>query len=330
MHIGIFGMGYWGKNILRNLLTIKEVRKITICDTAEFHPDSVPFLSDPRIQCTHNKSDIIQDPAIQAVFVVTPADTHFQIASDVLQNGKHVFIEKPVTTKTRDLEALIALANKNEKVLFPSHTYLYTKEMMELNESINRNGFLGKPLIYQSNRSNFGRFRTDINVAWDLAVHDLYIIKCLFSQTPVSVSATGLKLDDEFPEVMSTINIKYDGGLNASIIVNWLSPQKYRDTIIIGSQGSFIYDDCLVDDKITSYGIKVPASLKNVDYNDEKIKSVVAIEKGEAIAEQMRCFFSRIRDGNVKNIEANFAFEIIKILEAVDISIMHSGKPYYF
>lgn len=201
---------------------------------------------------------------------------------------------------------------------------------MEIHESIHKNGFLGKPLIYQSNRSNFGRFRKDINVAWDLAVHDLYIIKYLFSQTPVSVSATGLKVDDEFPEVMSTINIKYDGGLNASITVNWLSPQKYRDTIIIGSKGSFIYYDCLIDNKITSCGIKVPTSLKNVDYNDEKKKDIIALEKGEAIAEQIRCFFSRIRNGNVKNIEANFSFEIIKTLEAVDVSIMHSGMPYYF
>lgn len=330
MNIGIFGMGYWGKNILRNLLSFEEVNKITVCDTGEWFPDSASLLLDARIQCTYNLSDIIQDSTIEAVFVVTPENTHFQIALDALHNGKHVFIEKPITTNTRDLEVLIDLADKNRKILFPSHTYLHTKEIMELKRKINKDNLLGKPLIYQSNRSNYGRFRADKNVAWDLAVHDLYIIKHLFSQSPVSVSATGLKIDDSYPEVMSSININYDGGLKASIIANWLSPQKFRDTVIVGSKGSFIYDDCLNDNKLTYCDITVPASLRNVDYDSINKKSIIAIEKGEAISEQIKCFFARISHCDVKNDEAIFAIEIIQTLEGIDFSIKHNGTPYYF
>jgi len=326
MHIGIFGMGYWGKNILRNLLKVEEVHKLTIYDPASFHPDSAGLLSDARIHCTTNKSDIVKDPTVEAVFIVTPAETHFQIASNILQNGKHVFIEKPVTTNSNDLKTLINLAEKNEKVLFPSHTYLHTAEIKKLKKLIDDDGLLGKPLLYQSNRSNFGRFRSDKSAAWDLAVHDLYIIKHLFSQTPVSVSATGLKCDDNFPHVMCNISIGYNKGLSASIVANWLSSQKFRDTVIVGTKGSFIYDDCLTKNKLAYYSKEIPDNLSQMSYGDDNIKSSVTVESREAIADQIHSFFSMIHNNNIENNDAKFAIEIIKTLETIELSINNNGN----
>lgn len=328
MHIGIFGMGYWGKNILRNLLVFEDIQRITICDPLIIHSDYEQLFSGSRIRCTTNQSEILQDPTIEAVFIVTPSETHFQIASNALQSGKHVFVEKPVTTSTEDLEELIILAEENRRVLFPSHTYLHTNEIEKLKSMIDDDDLLGKPFIYQSNRSNFGRFRSDKNVVWDLAIHDLYIVKYIFSQHPISVSATGLKYNNEYPEVMSNISINYDGGLSVSIIVNWTSPKKFRDIIIVGSKGSFFYDDCLVDNKITYYYAEIPDDLSKADYSNTK--NIVTVKKVEAISEQIRSFFSKIINKDVKNDAARFTLEIIKTLEAIDISIRDNGKPYFF
>ncbi|HDX8940951.1 Gfo/Idh/MocA family oxidoreductase (plasmid) [Klebsiella michiganensis] len=329
MHVAIFGMGYWGKNILRNLLQFESIHKITICEPVSISPDFTLSFSDARLHYATRSSDIIQDYTIDAVFIVTPSETHFQIASDALQSGKHVFVEKPVTTSSVDLEALISLARKQRKILFPSHTYLYTKEIEKLKKMIHTDCLIGKPLLYQSNRSNFGRFRSDKNVAWDLAVHDLYIIKHIFSQQPISVSATGFKIDNNFPEVVSNININYDGGLNVSIVTNWVSPKKIRDIVIVGSDGAFFYDDCLTENKITHFNQDIPNDLRNVNYNNLSKKQFVQVEKGEAIYEQIRSFLNEIKNMNLNNTTAKFGLEIIKTLEAIDISIKNNGVPIY-
>ncbi|ELC2820265.1 Gfo/Idh/MocA family oxidoreductase [Salmonella enterica] len=327
MHVAIFGMGYWGKNILRNLLKFEDVQKITICEPVSFSNEIIPYLSDSRLRFTTKYSDIIQDTTIESVFIVTPSETHFHIASDAIQSGKHAFVEKPVTTSSEDLEALINLAEKSGKILFPSHTYIYTKEIEQLKKMINEDKLVGKPVLYQSNRSNFGRFRSDKNVAWDLAVHDLYIIKHLFSQQPVSVSVTGLKIDNCFPEVMSNISIKYNEGLHASIISNWISPKKFRDTVIIGSEGSFYFDDCSVDNKVTYFNQKIPDNFKNVNYDSIGEKKSLHIEKREAIYEQIRSFLDDVKNNKLSNSTAKFGLEIIKTLEAIDISIENNGAP---
>ncbi|MDR7341633.1 putative dehydrogenase [Pantoea alhagi] len=330
MHTGICGMGYWGKVILRHLLQFEIVSKITIYDPAGFSADLEILLSNSKICCTTTATDITKDPTIVAVFIVTPAETHFPIALNLLQARKHIFIEKPITTRLDELKILLHLAKENGRILYPDHTYLKTAEIKKLKKIIGSDNLLGRPFLYQSNRSNFGRFRSDKSVAWDLAVHDIYIIKHLFSQNPVAISARWIKYDNSYPEIMCNINITYDEGLNASIITSWVSPKKFRDIVIVGSKGSFIYDDCLEHNKLTYYCKAIPNNLNEVVYDTTDIKKQITVEKNDAITDQISYFFTLINSNNLENDEASLSVDVIKTLEAIEYSVRNNGRMYYF
>lgn len=324
MNIGIIGAGYWGKNIIRNAINNNDISKIFIHDVNIKISSPYEKISDKIISVDCYET-ILRDQSIDSVFIITPPHTHYRLAKLALENDKHIFVEKPITPNSEELKELIYLANKNRKIIFSSHTYLHTPEVKAMRKAIKDEVNLGNPILYQSNRSNFGRLRKDVNVHWDLAIHDLYIIKSLFGKRPLSVSASGVKSHSGYNETFCQILIRYEEGFNASIVVNWLSPCKFRDTVIIGSKGSLFYDDCLSENKITIYKNEIPEKLETIDYNRPLLKEKIYLKKTEAIQNQINAFIKLIKKKDYKNDNAMFALDILILLESIDRSMENNG-----
>ena len=221
IRFGVIGYGYWGPNIVRNLRGLDSTKVVSICDknsgalrrAAQAYPD---------VQVTADCEDILCSADIDAVAVITPVWTHFELAKRALKNGKHVFVEKPFTSTSTQAEELIELAEKNHLQIMVDHTFLFTGAVKKIQNLID-DGTLGKLYYYDSTRVNLGLFQHDVNVIWDLAPHDLSIVDHLIGDRPEAVIATGEQHLNGLEDV-AYMTIYYPDNMIAHINVNWLSP----------------------------------------------------------------------------------------------------------
>jgi predicted dehydrogenase len=186
---GVVGYGYWGPNVVRNLDRLDEADVVAVCDKSPAARRKVAKAY-PDVLVTDDARDIMSSPDIDAIAVVTPVWTHYELAKAALQNGKHIFVEKPFTTNAAQAEELIELATRKNLKIMVDHTFLFTGAVQKIKQLL-QEGALGKLYYYDSTRVNLGLFQHDVNVVWDLAPHDLSIIDHLISQTPEAISATG-------------------------------------------------------------------------------------------------------------------------------------------
>lgn len=324
MKISVLGAGYWGRNIIRNALCNELIDEVIICEPNK-NAIQENWITNKKVSLKTSYSDILNDKDVSSVFIVTPADSHFELARRAIISGKDVFIEKPITTSSAEISELISLAEKHRVNIFPSQTYLHTEEIEKISNSINLENNLGNPLMYQSNRSNLGRFRADVNVAWDLAIHDLYIVQHLFDKRAISVTATGIRSHKGFKETACNLHVKYENNFNAFITVNWLSPIKFRDVMITGTEGSIFFDDCKQEDKISNIELQIPNDLSNFDYGKSIQIQPIHSSPIEAISRQLQEFISFSKAGYKGVSKAVKAKEVIRILECADISMSKNG-----
>src|SRR5450432_3698670 len=264
IRMGVIGYGYWGPNIVRNFHGQERSRVVAICDKT---PKSLQRARQayPEIRAIDDCNDILTATDIDAIAIVTPVWTHYELAKIALENGKHVFVEKPFTCTTAQAEELIELAERKKLKIMVDHTFLFTGAVKRIKEFID-NGTLGNLYYYDSTRVNLGLLQHDVNVLWDLAPHDLAIMDHLLQGDPEAVVATGEKHLNEHEDV-AYMTLYFPNKVIAHINVNWLSPVKVRTTLIGGEKKMLVWNDLEADEKIKIYDKGVHITNREGLYN---------------------------------------------------------------
>lgn len=324
IHIGVIGYGYWGPNIVRNLLLLPGARVLWICD---LNPKALSALSQGHstIKTTQNIKDILEDPTVDAVVIATPPATHFAIAKAAILAGKHVLVEKPMTTTTKEAQKLNSIAHTNKKILMVDHTFIYTPAIQKLKKIIDA-GTLGKMLYVDSVRTNLGLFQKDSNVIFDLAAHDFSIMQYLFGATPRKISATGIMQKDLHQETVAYITARYPSDLFLHCHVSWLSPIKIRRMIIVGTKKMVVYDDVEPSEKIKIYDKSVTVTH---DLHMGYRSGAVIIPKlgvQEALSSVVSEFIHAIRTNKPPRTDGTQGLLVVESIEAATTSLRTRGK----
>ena len=330
INIAVIGYGYWGPNLVRNLV---KSNNFNVKAVSDLDPKKTKVLrkSHPNIEINKSFTKIISDKSIDAIAIATPISTHFELALDCLNAGKHVFVEKPLSDSSLKCQELIDLADLKKLVLFVDHTFPYTEAVKKVKKLIDSN-HLGKILYFDSTRINLGLFQFDSNVIWDLAIHDLSIIINLFNEMPIKVSATGNSCLNNHPINMASMSLEFASQLHAHININWLSPVKMRHILIGGDKKMLVYDDLEPTEKIKIYD-------KGVDINDDISLNALQygyrsgdiyipyIKQTEALVNVVENFADSINGNSKPLLSATDAIKIIKVLEKAELSIAEGGAP---
>lgn len=330
VNIGVIGYGYWGPNLVRNFSEIPGARVKMVSD---FKPELLAKAQAryPTIEVTTNCQDIFSDPGIDAVAIATPVSTHFDLALSALKAGKHVMVEKPMTVTTEQSLRLIDEAERRDRVLMVDHTFVYTGAVRKMHELVT-SGELGKIYYYDSVRVNLGLFQHDINVLWDLAVHDLSIMDYVLQAQPYAVSATGVSHVPGGLENIAYLTLFFADNLIAHIHVNWLAPVKIRRTLIGGSQKMVVFDDLEPSEKVKVYNKGI-----TINGNPESVyQTLVGYRTGDMWAPQLdmtealrtegELFIRCIQQGERPITDGEAGLRVVKILEAATQSMKKQGQ----
>ena len=328
--VGVIGYGYWGPNMVRNFMACPDTRVACVADRDLARLQRVSALY-PGIEVTTSVEDMLRNPAVDAVIVATPVDTHFELAMAALQAGKHVLVEKPIASTSEQAQRLIDEAQRRGLVLMVDHTFVYTGAVRKMHELIRTDAF-GKVRYYDSTRVNLGLFQHDVNVLWDLAVHDLSIMAYVLDQAPVAVSATGHSHMPGQPEYAAFLTVFF-GDIIAHINVNWLSPVKIRRTLVGGSNQMIVYDDLETSEKIKLYdkGITVTETPEDVrklliSYRTGDLWSP-KVPDTEALAVEAAHFAACINGSEKPVTSGEGGLALVRILEAANQSLRQNGAP---
>lgn len=331
IRVAVIGCGYWGPNLARNFAESPGSQLVAVAD---LNPKRLAFIQAryPAIRVTTDHRELLRDPSIDAVAIATPVQTHYPLAREALESGKHVLVEKPMTMTSDEAHRLIDLATVRGRVLMVDHTFVYTSAIQKLRELLD-SGELGNILYYDSVRINLGLFQHDVNVIWDLAVHDLAIMDYLVGDQPEAVSATGVSHFHGQPEDVAYLTCYFPGNVIAHCHVNWLSPVKIRRTVIGCSRRMAVYDDLEPSEKIRIYD-------KGVSFNDtaeSRYQLLVSYRTGdawipnlpntEALSVEVRHFLDCIEHSKRPLTDGHAGLRLVRILESATRSLAGRGAP---
>lgn len=324
VNIAQIGVGYWGPNLLRNLISNKNCNVKTAVDLSQERRNFVKGLY-PAVNVTDDTRQVFDDPSIDAVIIATPAATHFKLAIATLESGKHVFIEKPMAQTVSEVEQIGAIAKKNDLVAMVGHTFLYNAAVRYLKQLID-SGELGEIRYIYTQRLNLGRIRSDVDALWNFAPHDVSIIQYLLNDPePVSVVRQGMDYVQKGIDDVVFLNIVYPNKVIAHIHVSWLDPHKVRKITVVGSQKMVIYDD-IAENKIAIYdkGIDCMAVLgENMDFDNSNIFKfnhrsgdvyLPKIQFEEPLKIEIEHFIDCIQNGVECLTGTDHALEVVRIL----------------
>jgi predicted dehydrogenase len=336
--VGIIGYGYWGPNLVRNFFETPGCRVVSVSD---LHPERLARVRAryPTIDTTADYRNLIQDPRIDAVAIATPVSTHFELGMQVLRTGKHLLVEKPMTADVDQALRLVEEADRRNRILAVDHTFVYTSAVRKIQELVS-SGELGEIYYYDSVRVNLGLFQHDVNVIWDLAVHDLSIMDYVLPAQPVAVSATGLGHIPGEPENISYVTFNFDTPVMAHLHVNWLAPVKVRRTLIGGSRKMIVYDDLEPSEKIKVYdkGITVNGIKPNGNGDGEARKNAMLVgyrtgdvwapqlDLTEALSVEVRHFIECVTKHRPPIADGQAGLRVVRMLEAATTSMRASGR----
>jgi predicted dehydrogenase len=330
INVGVIGYGYWGPNLVRNLFEVEETQVTAVSDMRQDRLDIVKSRY-PSVEVSANYNDLLNNPKSDAIAIATPVHTHFELALQALQSGKHVLVEKPMASSSEEVMRLIDEAEKRKLTLMVDHTFVYTGAVRKI-KAIADSGKLGDILYYDSTRVNLGLFQRDVDVIWDLAVHDLAIMDYILPSSPVAVAATGINHVFRGTENLAYITMFFEENLIAHVNVNWLSPVKVRRTLVGGSKQMIVYDDMEPSEKVKVYdkGITV------TDAPDSLYKALVGYRSGDMFAPQLdvsealkveiRHFAECIHTGAEPITGGQTGLRIVRILESASLSMKQRGK----
>lgn len=328
INVGIIGYGYWGPNLVRNFNLAINCRVVAVADPQLDRLIQLGRLY-PNIKVYTGTDELISNPNVDAVVIATPVSTHFELAEKALLNGKHVLLEKPMTTSVIEAEILMNLAEERNLLLMVDHTFLYTGAVSRMKRLIDE-GDLGDIRYLDSTRINLGLFQPDINVLWDLAPHDISILNYLIAEKPYSVNATGITHTNNEIENIAYLTINYQSGFIAHFSCSWTSPVKLRTMLIGGNKKMILYNDLEPTEKLKIYDSGYNLSKKDdkkkimVDYRIGDIH-VPKLSTNEALLEMANDFIESIIENKTPKSSAKIGLEVVKILEASNKSIKHNG-----
>ena len=329
--IGVIGAGYWGPKLARNFYELEEGRLEWVADLDPARLDHVKSLY-PDVQTTQDVSEVYASD-VDAVVIATPVSTHYQLAMDSLQAGKHILVEKPITACVDQAQEIVAKGEQLERVVMVGHTFVYNPAVEAIREII-ADGQLGEIYYINGVRANLGLFQPDINVAWDLAPHDISILSYVLDKEPVSVSAHGgvyVQQEKRIHDV-AYISLYYQNGVFAEIRSSWLDPIKVRQYTFIGSKKMLVYDDIEQVNKIVIYdkGADLPP------YSDTEEEFHISYRSNEGIpyplqwSEPLRgeCqhFLDCISDGSEPRSSGRSGYQTVRVLESIQYSLINGGK----
>jgi predicted dehydrogenase len=328
--IGVIGYGYWGPNLVRNFAEHPAADVRVVCDR---NPErlTAAYRRYPGLSVTREPSEVWSHSGVDAVVIATPVEYHFDLALAALQAGKHVLVEKPMASTSEQARRLIDEAASRRLTLMVDHTFVYTgavRKMRELTEA----GELGDIYYYDSVRINLGLFQQDVDVLWDLAVHDLSIMDYVLQKQPTAVSATGLAHVAGRPENIAYMTMFFEGRLIAHVHANWLAPVKVRRTLLGGSRRMIVFDDLEASEKLKVYdrGISVNPSPENI------YQMLVGYRTGdmwapklavtEALATEVAHFVECVTSGMQPITDGEAGLRVVRLLEAASSSMTNQGR----
>ncbi len=330
INFGVIGYGYWGPNLVRNLFEVADTQVIAVSDMRQDRLNAVSSRY-PSVEVSTDFNDLLNNPNIDAIAIATPVSTHYELALQALQAGKHVMVEKPMTSSSEQAMHLIDEAARRNLTLLVDHTFVYTGAVRKIKD-IADSGQLGDILYYDSTRINLGLFQRDVDVIWDLAVHDLAIMDYILPSSPVAVAATGINHVFGGNENLAYITMFFEENIIAHVNVNWLSPVKVRRTLLGGSKQMIVYDDMEPSEKVKVYD-------KGITLNgtpDSLYKALVGYRSGDMFAPQLdmsealkveiQHFVDCIRTGEEPITGGQAGLRVVRILESASRSMKQRGK----
>jgi predicted dehydrogenase len=331
IRIGVVGYGYWGPNLVRNFAELDGCAVTVIADRRPECREAAARRC-PGARIVAEAREVIASADVDAVVIATPVATHFELALAALGAGKHVLVEKPLAASSEEAMRLIDEAEMRRLILMVDHTFVYTPAVRRIRELVS-GGELGDLYYYDSVRVNLGLFQRDVNVLWDLAVHDLSIMDFVLHRQPVALSATGLAHVPGEPENIAYLTMFFDGRLLGHVHVNWLSPVKIRQTLIGGTRRMIVFDDLEASEKVKVYdrGISLNQSPANVyqllvGYRTGDVWSP-QLPVVEALHVEAQHFLQCVRTGAVPDTDGAAGLRVVRLLEAATESISHQGRP---
>ena len=330
IRVGVIGYGYWGPNIVRNFMEVPGATVSVVCDVSSERLNQVRTRY-PSIKITTDARELIVDPDIDAIIVVTPVSTHFELAIQALRAGKHVLVEKPLAATSEQAMTLIEEAQRRNLVLMVDHTFVYTGAVRKIREIVTSNT-LGDVYYYDSVRVNLGLFQSDVNVIWDLAVHDLAIMDYVLPIKPIAVSATGISHIPGKPENVAYMTLFFPNRQIAHLHVNWLAPVKVRRTLIGGSERMIVYDDLEPSEKVKVYDRGVTLFPQSeaayellVSYRSGDMRAP-RLDVTEGLRTETLHFIDCIENNKRPETDGQGGLRIVRIVEAAEKSLRNRGQ----
>ncbi|HPO13247.1 MAG TPA: Gfo/Idh/MocA family oxidoreductase [Candidatus Hydrogenedentes bacterium] len=328
LRAGLIGYGYWGPNLARNFAAHPECKLTRIADMSEARRKQAAA-NFPSVEVVESGS-ITRDSDLDVIIIATPVFTHFELAKEALENGKHVWLEKPMTSTLAQAQELVEAAERNKRLLMVDHTFLFTGAVLKMKELIDT-GELGGLYYYDSVRINLGIFQHDVNVVWDLAPHDLSIMDFLLGPKAEAISAHGRGHFDTGLEDVAYVTVFYPGNLIAHFHLNWLSPVKLRRTVVGGSKKMLVWDDLNREEQIKIYNKGMDVTTKEGLYrilatprHGDMYAPVVAAS--EALKAEVAYFVECINSGKNPHNDAAAGARIVGMLEATNQSLKQNGR----
>lgn len=333
LNIGIIGLGYWGINYVRLFNELPETNLIAVCDSNRNILDRINRTY-PHVITIDNYDQILEDKNIEAVVISTPATTHFNISKKALTFGKHILVEKPLTTSFEESMQLVDLSKKMNRLLMVGHVFEFNPAIIEIKKKLLKNE-LGEIYYLHFTRTGLGPIRDDVNAVWDLAPHDISILLYLFENLPISVKAYGKSFIHNKKQDVAFITLEFPNDIIANIHVSWLDPRKKREITIVGNKKMLVFDDMNPTDKIIIYDrgiLKEPVdgtlgefqlSLRIGDIHIPKI------EASEPLKEQSKYFVSKVLSGEaIEKASGVVGANVVKVLETIDEKMKETDDTF--
>lgn len=330
INVGIIGCGYWGPNLIRNFSQIPNSNMLMCCDKDVKRLEHMKRLY-PAIEITTDTEALFKDPRLDCIGIATPVLTHYELAKAALLNGKHTFVEKPLSHSVETCLSLIEIAENRKRVLMVGHTFEYTAAVNKIKEIIEA-GELGEPLYISSIRLNLGLFQPDINVCWDLAPHDISIITYILGRLPESVNCQGTSHYKKGIEDVANMTLNYQNGVIAFVHTSWLDPNKIRQTTIVGSKKMLVYNDIASQEKIKIYDKGLDAPPYYDTYGDFQFAYRYGdihsprVEDYEPLKKQCEHLLQCIEHGLTPRSDGYSGLKVVSVLEAASKSLRQGGR----
>lgn len=327
--IAIVGYGYWGPKLTRNFLQNGSFGSVSICEEDAKRLER-GARENPGVIKIDSFSKLLADPNVTAVALATPVASHFPLALAALEAGKHVLVEKPIATNSADAEKLVRVAQAGKRVLMVDHTFVYHPAIQRI-RSLIKSGELGGLNYIDSTRINLGLFQHDVNVLWDLAVHDISIVNFFTEERPTKVQAIGAAHPPGHLASIGVLTLRYPSGLFVHINCSWVSPVKIRHILIGGDKKMIVYDDLNANEPVKIYDSGVVARTDDernrllYEYRTGDVYSPKIAPK-EALSNLVADFAAAIRDGHAPLSDGRFGADTVKILEAAQASVTNGGS----